>query len=276
MTTLFYARDPAAVNWMIAARERLEAGDPPRGLEHARPPFRSLAKSYAIARWPGAEAWNGMPDLGDVSLLVTGTTDVDDRTDWALWAAARAAGVPSACLLDRGTDVEHRFPPDPAAWPDRVLVPDEAAAALCRAFGIPAGALHVCGDLHLERLKRRGVDGARAAALRARWAGPGPVVLFASECLAEMRAAGKPIPVDEFDVLAALIARSTGTVVIRPHPRDTPGKYDAWRREAGPRVLVSEEGSPAEAILAADVVAGITSTMLDEAAALGRPVERLP
>jgi hypothetical protein len=60
-------------------------------------------------------------------------------------------------------------------------------------------------------------------------------------------------------------------VVIRPHPRDTLGKYDRYRRAAAPGVIVSDQGAPLEAILAADLVLGMDSALLFEARTLGRP-----
>jgi hypothetical protein len=62
-------------------------------------------------------------------------------------------------------------------------------------------------------------------------------------------------------------------VVIRPHPRDVEGKYDGVISKWGSsvRVIVSADGSPDLAILAADLTVGMNSSLLYEAVALGRP-----
>jgi hypothetical protein len=61
-------------------------------------------------------------------------------------------------------------------------------------------------------------------------------------------------------------------VLVRPHPRDREGKYDATiaRHSGPPRVVVSADGSPDAVLLAADLVTGMNSSLLYEALALGR------
>ncbi len=99
---------------------------------------------------------------------------------------------------------------------------------------------------------------------------------------------GRSVDFDEFELLRGLvddarIRRASSpfcgdgewVVVVRPHPRDVPGKYDSYRRVCDPRVIVTAAGTPAEALAGADLVAGMRSALLDEAQLLGRPVHRL-
>lgn len=113
------------------------------------------------------------------------------------------------------------------------------------------------------------------------------IVLFASECGAEMAEWGLDVAHDEFACLDRLIrlmrrgaadlgpVRIVGDcalVVIRPHPKDRPGKYDAYAQAGpAPRVLVDAGGDGIEAVLTADAVVGMDSSLLYEAEALGKP-----
>ncbi len=67
------------------------------------------------------------------------------------------------------------------------------------------------------------------------------------------------------------------SVVVRPHPRDKVGKYDAVVRshKEPPRILVSTAGDADLAIAAVDLVVGMTSSLLFEAKALKYRVHSL-
>jgi hypothetical protein len=180
-------------------------------------------------------------------------------------------------------------------YPDRIHAPNDAIRRTFIAEGGPTARIDVVGELHLDRLRGAAAAGTTADALRTRW-GARPddtVMLFASECGREMAAQGRPSPYDEIAHLDQLLAGLAagvpvcGTrydaghvlVVIRPHPRDVPGKYAGHIREnrndEGPRVIVSDGAPPISAIAAADLVIGMDSTLLREADALGVPVVSL-
>ena len=105
----------------------------------------------------------------------------------------------------------------------------------------------------------------------------------------EMAALGRPAPYDEVETLDRLLtsiecgeviggieAETRPTlVVVRPHPRDIADKFDAVIANRKARVIVSAAGTPSEAIMAADLSAGMYSMLLREAKALGRPVVSL-
>jgi hypothetical protein len=273
-----------------------------------------VAKDHAVGHWqaldiiavpwdaiapakgtPEARAQAAISALSPTS-IITATTDVDDRTDVHLWQVARENGLRSAAFVDHRINLEARFfgSDGRMLYPDEVFVIDEDVRREIVAAGVPANRVRVAGDLHLARLaeEARLGRGSAAAALRADW-GVGdadPVVLFVSECLREMRACGSPgAPYDEIHTLEGLIARvvkgedpgglgvdwDRATIVVRPHPKDTPGKFAAVSRGARPRVIVSNAGLATDAIFAADGVLGMDSTMLYEAQALGRPVASL-
>ena len=163
------------------------------------------------------------------------------------------------------------------------------------AAGLPQERIRIVGDLHHDRVRRLAAAHRTddIAALRAQW-GVGrevKVVLFASECAREMAAAGRPSPYDEVEMLERLarhvasgnipdigvIDPAHTAIVVRPHPRDRAGKYDAIaaRYVQQPRLTISAAGTPDLAIAAADLVAGMNSSLLYEAMELRRPVVSL-
>jgi hypothetical protein len=315
-TALFFARDPGPANHVVAAyglRLGAAAGladgalqfasalgacaDAPIVLAHgaavgvfaragiacAAPPAGFAAPGARDARVAACAAFLRAHNVGAV---VTGTSDVDEDTDRVLWSAARSCGLASHAFLDHPANMHARFAEADGSLilPDHLYAPDARYAAALAEAGIDAAGLRVTGPLY-----DRALQATRAQALAARprlrrlWhAEPEDrVVLFASECGREMAEQGRQAAYDELAVLLGLtdeLATATQTVlVVRPHPRDRVGKYDAWRAAApvALRPCVSADGSPAEAILAADLVAGMDSTMLREARALGRAFRSL-
>lgn len=273
-----------------------------------------VAKDHAINHWQalgiGVVRWDAVAPTTATSeasaraaiaalrptSIITATTDVDDRTDVALWQVAYDRGLHCAAFVDHRINLEARFFSSDGRllYPDEVFVIDEDVRNEIVAAGVPANRVRVAGDLHLARLaeEARLGRGMAAAALRADWGVDDAefVVLFVSECLREMRECGsRGAPYDEIDTLEELIARAVKgedpggfgvdwgrtTIVVRPHPKDTPGKFASSRRAARPRVIVSSSGLATDAIFAADAVLGMDSTMLYEAQALGRPVASL-
>jgi hypothetical protein len=299
---LFFARDPGPANHVVAAY-RLRLGvagfadgamqfaaalgacdDAPIVLAHgaavdvfARAGIASAAPGMRDARVAACAAFLRARDVGAV---VTGTSDVDEDTDRVLWLAARSCGLASHAFLDHPANLHARFAEADGSLtlPDHLYAPDARYAVALAEASIDEARLRVTGPLY-----DRALQAARAQALAARprlrrlWrAEPEDrVVLFASECGREMADQGRPAAYDELAVLADLtdeLAATAQTVlVVRPHPRDRAGKYDAWHASVPARLrgCVSADGSPAEAILAADLVAGMDSTMLREARALG-------
>lgn len=222
-------------------------------------------------------------------ILITGTGDVDDVETRLLWGAARASSIPSMAMLDSPDNLEFRFNVAAGQRPDFVVAPDPVSAAKLRECGFANHDVVAIDNLHHARLRRLAPEGRER--VRNAW-GVGPdvrIVLFVSENAAEVMKMGRSVDFNEFALLEQLIGdvaarRAVGrlmpeggeiAIVVRPHPRDMPGKYDGYRRQSGPRVIVSAAGSPVEALVAADLVAGMRSAMLNEAQIFGRPVHRL-
>lgn len=328
-TLLIFSRDPGPTNVMISIHEQLSdsavcarssagfqrfAADVTQGIP---PDFVIYGKDQAMERWrvTGHEArdWNAtvpaqssaaerdaaimeLLSCEGITAIVTGTSDIDEYTDRALWRAARALDIPSHVFLDHSANLDRRFTnrDGTKTYPDVVYAPDSGYRDALIVTGFPAARVRIIGDLQFERMRQIGkrVSATETSALRARWGADQEteIVLFASECTAEMAALGRPSPYSEFATLKRLIAnieadlpidgRRIGSrrslLVIRPHPRDLRGKYDAYATlDDSPRIVVSSDGTPAQAILAADLVVGMDSTLLFEADALGQAVVSL-
>lgn len=296
---LMLSRDPGGTRQMVGLHHAL-TGNPPElsgdgGLARLRERLgewdgiRVVAKDFAIPVWQAAgipvESWDGtLPDPEAAAALLTATGDVDDDTPQQSWRRAREAGCPSHAFIDCGINVARRFHDAGGALsrPDFVYVPD--AACLADLTGIVAlEQVELIPDL-VVWIARRELAAATAGAARLResWrrGRDRPVLLFVSENVAELAALGRPSAYGELDNLERLRACLRGEVeiagierrdwllVIRPHPKEAAGKFAAYEGDA----LVSREGSSAEAILAADLVVGMRSTLLREAADAGRPV----
>ncbi|MEQ8194802.1 MAG: hypothetical protein RIB59_09970 [Rhodospirillales bacterium] len=307
---LFFSRDPGATNQLVAVHELLCRSPKPGapaiqalrqclGLKKGECPEAAvLGRQFALDVWraAGIEAEEHAATVPesllkerDIALVVTGTDDIDEPDTVDLWRTAQRAGIPVAVFLDNlvNLDVRFRTREGTLITPDLVFALDRPSSDTLAEAGIPEDRLHVTENLHLARLARLAERHKDArASLRAAWGADDDarVVLFAAENTAEMAALGRPAPWDEHLLLRAFtsdlaIGRPLGgvdpaknevVVVIRPHPRDPPGKYDGYRREEPPRILISSQGTPLEAILAADLVVGMDSALLFEARALGR------
>jgi len=312
-TLLVFSRDPGPTNELIATLDALSDAESRRGnpgLEAladmrgfvlpprvvTRPPGDSFWRDagYSVELWDGKDEPAALALLKDSGVLsvLTGTSDLDEPGDRALWAAARSLGIESHAVLDHPAGLAERFrnPDGRMSWPDWLYVSDEVFAERLKEIGAPAGCIRLVGDLHHLRLKRIAAmrTPEEIAALREKW-GAGPsdlVVLFVSECTAEMTLFGYKSTYVETEVLDGMLRTlsegrapwggavepSSLLVVVRAHPRDKKDKYrdviERWRDKL--RINATVEGAPDLAILAAGITVGMNSSMLYEANLLGR------
>lgn len=301
MRLVFLSRDPGGARQMVGLYRVLTedpsefSSDPGllalRGRLGRWDDIRVLARDFALAVWRQAgvpvEEAGAEPDLKPGDHLLTATSDYDDDTPQRAWRTARAAGCPSHAFVDCESNVASRFRDQAGVVgaPDYVYVPTAACLPGLDGIATP-DRIALIPDL-IPWLSRRDLAAAAEGAgrLRRAWLLDGdlPVLLFVSENIAEMTALGRVTPYSEFDCLDRLLAGLRGEgeipgigrrdwrVVIRPHPKEPPGKFDSYAGQA----IVSREGSSAEAILAADLIVGMRSTLLREAADAGKPVVSL-
>lgn len=299
MRALIFSRDPGGANQMIGLYEALRAGSAHPGIRTIRdrigpqPDYLVYAKDFAVPLWKGdgydVTLFPGGPAeqllrSERIGAVLTSTSDIDDETDRRLWSAAKALGIPSHAFVDGDFNVLRRFHDGDGnlLWPDHIYTPGTASAAPIRAAGHPD--VTIIPDFPLLVQKRRAAASAgKAAALRAAWGVEGrKAVLFASENVMELAALGKEVHYSELACLERLLAGLAGRenvaglqpdpgalVVIRPHPKENGSKYARYERPGA--VLLSAAGSAVEAIMAADMVVGMNSTLLREALMLGKP-----
>lgn len=198
--------------------------------------------------------------------VLLGTSVGGPEHEKGLASAARDAGVPSLAVLDYWSSYDRRFG---GSAPDVVAVIDERMGAELVASGFHPERVVVTGAPQHERLLLlEPLEDGRRAALRER-AGAGPddrLVLFASQPVREVYGGG--LGYDEQTVLAGLGAALAHApvatrLVVRPHPREA----DPARLPPG--AVTVRDDVPYDWARAADLVCGMTTALLLEAAMLG-------
>ena len=243
--------------------------------------------------------------LGDASaalrrhstdVLVIGTSENPDSFAFDLVHAARATGIPTVGAVDSAPNAANRFrgrTTDPLAHlPDALVLPDRAAEAAYLGLGVAKERLTICGHpaLHAIARLRDEWDEEHRRRHRARWFPDVPdnraIFVFVSELsvglgdkpfrrTTDYRLHGTSgsdarsrIVAEEF-LQAARALASRPYLVLRLHPKQQ------LENEAGLATQfdqVSQAEPALEVVHAADLVSGMTSILLAEAATLGRPV----
>ena len=225
--------------------------------------------------------------------IAVGTSEDPRAIGLGLIEEGRRRGIATIGLVDGPANAAYRFrgiSENPLRHaPDWTVVPDEATRDDYVALGMAAERVRACGHPRRDILyAMRDAEPPRRAAqaLRTQWlAGrERPLLLFAAELSAGLDerayrrapdyallgisgAEGRTEIVLEELLLAVAALDPLPCVVLRLHPK-TPRNLYADYLDAFD--AVSEKESAAEAILAADLVVGLTSVILDEALILGR------
>jgi len=257
------------------------------GMDLLSPPARAEATpalAAATLRQVGADR------------IVVGTSEDPESFAFELVDAARSAGIASFGAVDSPANAEERFQgrtSDPLAHvPDALLVPDRTTEAAYLRLGMSPARVVRCGhtQLHAIALLRAQWGDTERRAHRHRWFGEvaagRPILVFVSELSTGLvdglyqrspdyrlqgtsGADGRTDIVAEEFLLAARALPSNPHLVLRLHPKQ--------RREDERRLIelfdqVSQDEPALEICHAADLVVGMTSILLAEAATLGRPV----
>ena len=284
---VLYCEDPGAANFMVGLPARLrQSGLIPRLYA------TGTAAEFLVQR---GEAAHSLPSdvLDDADLLAVGTSENPDSPGLALITEARRRGIPSVGIVDGKANARLRFRgrgDHPLAFaPDWLAVPDGSTVAAYRDLGFPADRIGAFGNPHFDRaaqarrrLAEKGRTAVRAEVLPA--AETRPIVVF----LAEQSFSLNPeIPVDAeptafpgairrrvhavLDVVLGTVEvmASRPFVALRLHPKNRRDEFSAFEERLG---HVSAGGDPLPLLYCADVVVGLTTALLAEAAVLGRPV----
>lgn len=237
---------------------------------------------------PGAIAFiDGVPEalgrLGYGSRRLSGPVHVDDiqpalalvvgtaeHWGWGwLLARGRERGIPTIGLVDSCTSVEHRAKGLRNA--DWIAVPDEDTRQAYIARGFDPARVRACGHPRHDALyaMRLGVPRGHTMVTDLR-----PSVMFCTElsssCDPVLDKNGRTEDALERFIKAVDAMAWRPRPVLRLHPKTPRALYEGYIIR-GAFAEVSEGGSSADAILGADIIVGLTSSILDEAMILGRP-----
>lgn len=293
---LVFVEDPGAANGVIGLPRALRA----RAVD-VHVVATGVAETYLdgkldqIERLASGVSADALLDRERPTAVLVGTSENPDTLGLALVDAARRRGVPTVGFVDALANAEHRFrgraDAPLAHCPELVLVPDSWTKDAFTALGLAAERVGVTGhplyDAVLARaaeLEREGKDAVRARAF------PNAphdvrVVTFASEISTGLDPAqfqrspaytlhGRGTRHGRTEIVLEELAAALCELhprpyfVLRLHPKNTLEELGALVAEAD---HVSREGPALDVAYASDLVAGMTSTILLEAALLGRP-----
>ncbi|MFQ5763793.1 MAG: hypothetical protein ACE5GT_02590 [Rhodospirillales bacterium] len=292
---LIFVEDPGAVNSVVdlpaaLADQGIAAQIVAAG--HAVEYLASFGIDFAESAEESAAA---MLDSARPRMVVAGTSENPDTLGLALIAEARRRRLPSVGFVDGPTTAEYRFrgrAAEPLAFaPEWILVPDDISRHRYEALGHPAARVIDCGHPYFDRVRATGrklaAEGRDAVRARALPDAPGdrPVVVFLAEISAglipgayergpDYTLAGRggsdrrtSIVLEEvLDALALVEPRPY--VVLRLHPKNEDADFAPYRGEID---AFSRGGLAHEVVFAADLVVGMTTILLFEAALMGRP-----
>lgn len=291
---LVHVEDPGAANYVAELPAALESAGSPCVLVAEGMAAALLERRGVSFRPRGAQGAAALLDAWSPAAVVVGTSENPDSEGHALVREARARGVATVGVVDAFANASQRFrgrTEDPLAFaPDVVLVPDPWTRDAYVALGMESSRVELCGhpqyDLVLrERERLAAMDRVELRRAVLPTVGDAPLVVFVSEISTGLdpqqfqrgpeytlqgrgsRDGRTEIVLEE--VIDALRECAPGAVLVsRLHPKNTREEFGALLGElAG----VSEGGSPLAAVWAADLVIGMSSMLLLEAALLGRP-----
>ncbi len=297
---LIHVEDPGAANWIAALSPALAAHGIVATLVADGYARTYLGERGVASLNDGGTAPALIERLRPRALLV-GTSENTDSRGLALIDAARAAGIPTAAIVDQPANAEHRFrgrDRDPLRHaPDRILVPDRRTADSFAALGATAHRIQIVGNPHHDRVLERGAALEREGrkAIRARlFPAVDPLrqlIIFVSEVgyvvnpeaarwEEENRFRGRGttryrttvILEEVLDALAVIAPRPA--LVLRLHPKNTLDEFAVYREAID---VVSIGGDPLAIVYSGDLVVGMTSALLEEAHLMGcRTLAALP
>jgi len=285
-----FVEDPGAANMVVGLGPELAAHGLSIDLWAT-----GAACDHLIARHTAFnDAGRERPSPRGVGLAVIGTSESPDTVGFEIAAQARANGVVTVGLVDSPASAADRFrgtTNDPLAHlPEHLIVTDERTRAAFLDLGVPSTRISIAANPALLRARARAETNMKLprADRKKSLFGPGtnPVIVFLTELSdgldpdAFRRAddytmtgrGGSDARTDIvletlLDVIQVLSPRPR--LVLRLHPKEAPNAYDAYADEVDG---ISTGGDPLDVCEAADLVIGMTTTLLSEARQLGQKV----
>jgi hypothetical protein len=303
---LIFSRDPGGTNAIMPLIEPLRAlGNEVAvyGKDAALSIYRKLnvdCSDICEAIPSGTqEQANEFVRKASLDLIVTGTSS-EDFTERHLWKAAEKAGIPSFAVLDQWTNYRLRLIPegdDPltARPTSKLVVPsyffimDEFARTEMCALGIDREKLVVSGQPFFDHIRKTGerFTASEIEKLRGELIGTQNdlVFVFASQPIASIHRKNG-MPEDYWGYTETTVLKSVAeclskltdelavkvTLVLRLHPKDEANAYqDALANASNSiQVVVDRETDSSLLLKAADLVIGMFSMLLLEAAILDK------
>ena len=265
-----------------------------RELDRRGEPYRVMLAEPAasIARQDGVAHISltapGLDERVDAILAARPTTlllgtSVQSVVERALIRRIRAtsAPVPTLGVLDAMLFVERRFGRGLAELPDRVACPDQATADRLQQAGAPAAALAVTGNPTLEEiwLNAGAIGCAPAHPIAPEKSEAHSVdVLFVSSPVAAMRLRGAVFAIDEREALADVLTTLSTLLDLVPGGYRVRVRLHPVQRSEGlpippPGIVLAPDDDPDRlgSCARAQVVVGLSSTLLGEARFLSKP-----
>ena len=291
---LIFVEDPGAANFIAPALKDLTAAGwqielCAAGLASAFLSDRGIAASTVPS---GRDAANYLKESSP-DILMVGTAENPDTFAFALTQAARDAGIPSIGFVDGPANAQHRFrgqSTDPLMHAtDWLILPDDHTADLFMALRHPRARIAVTGHPYYDivsteaaQLREQPVAKHRASTLGEIPAGR-PVIVFLGEGSdglgmdikrrsSDYTLTGRGKSERRTEIVLEEFLDAVDTLdcdpylVFRAHPKDPASNYGPYMDRFD---ATSEGGQPLQLLFAADLVVGLSTSLLVEAALAG-------
>ena len=229
---------------------------------------------------------NALLDKFESDIVVTATSENPDSFGLTLVDAANHRGIPSVGLIDMSCNAGLRFRGRSdsalAHAPDHLIVPDATTRNAFLALGFPSERLAVLGHPQYDRVWRRRMKletgPPRTPQAHPRWVfvaeGYDLLNRSASFCMPEYTLHGRGDTDWRTGIVLEEVLDAAGRysprpeIVVRLHPKNSRKDFTRWTAE----ISLDDACDPFPGLWNADIVLGMTSMLLVEAAILGRPV----
>ena len=294
---LFYVEDPGAANFITALPKKLTERGYTSLLFANRYACSHLSARGVTYRLAGApQSAERLLQENEPQIVIVGTAKNPDSLGLKLILSAKTNGIVSIAVVDAFMNADERFKgksDDPLYYsPDWLLVTDPTTQKAFMELGFRSEKTVVCGHPHFDyvRSEKKKYDRKGIKKIRNRVfpkANPEEqIVIFATEGAERLMterdrskgpytirgrggtAGRSEIVLEEFLEVVKRCGRQT-YLVLRLHPKDTPGDYQSYLEEFD---AISSGGNALESLYAADVVVGMTSMLVMEAVLLGKDV----
>lgn len=226
--------------------------------------------------------------------LAIGTSEQADSAVLPLVIEARTRGIPTIGLIDAPANADRRFrgnTDEPLAYlPDHLIVVDEASREAFLRLGVTSNRIHVAENPRFEQVRRKALETTpgQQATLRRKLAGDvhRPLIVFLSELSTGLnpddfarsddyslhgrgQSKARTCIVLEELLDAVRDIEPNPAIILRLHPKDT---RDAYLPYAPELAGINMEGDAIDICLAADLVIGMTTSLLTECRHMGQRV----